>query len=92
MHDDNVLLNGNLAIIKFVRTFSNLGLADAKYLVDEWADFVGQRGVWCVTDFADIEKLCRIVGKVNRGEWVILNGKLAWGQPEFVDSNDFENL
>jgi len=64
-----ILLKDTIDVIKFVRSFSNLGLLDSKVLVEFWAKCVGLNISFHCEDFGEIRLLCKMAGKVLSGEW-----------------------
>lgn len=62
-------LKGQIAAVKLVRSFCNLGLADCKAIVDLWEDTFNND---CVTDnISEIYKLGSICKMVSNGDWFI---------------------
>lgn len=70
-------LKGKIALIKYVRRITDIGLIEAKEIVDA---FVGVRicdGDPIPTFYDwDIVIFTLFVGKIRKGEWVIKDGKI----------------
>ena len=73
MNIERILFCTLIDVIKFVRSVSNLGMAEAKALAEIWLESFGHdRTSFEVRDFEQVRALCAMVGKVVRNEWTLL--------------------
>lgn len=71
-------LKGKIALIKYVRKISDIGLVEAKELVEA---FLNVRAICCDGDTPtffdqDIVILSLFVGEIKWGNWIIKDGKI----------------
>jgi len=76
------LFDNLIDIIKFVRSMGDIGLFDAKNVIVEiWARAYGYGPKnWIITDFRHVQTLAKIVGRINRGDWVIKEGEIFFNK------------
>ena len=87
----NILLVTKIDVIKLIRTISTLGLHECKILAELWGDTFGYGGsTFNVDDFSIVMVLLKMVGKINRGEWVLQEGRITYTRT--VDKTDILNL
>ena len=81
-------LKGKIGLIKYVRKITEIGLIEAKEIVEAFYTFYDAHcDVW---GELDIIRLSLFVGKIKSGEWVIKNGRVT--QETFVSYDDVQDL
>ena len=82
-------LRGKIGLIKYARRLADIGLVEAKEIVDVFYNFyeVGNEDVW---NELEIIRFSIFFSKIKNGSWVIRDGKVI--QEKVVSFVDIENL
>ena len=82
-------LRGKVGLIKYARRLADIGLIEAKEIVDVFYNFyeVGNEDVW---NELEIIRFSIFFSKIKNGSWVIRDGKVI--QEKVVSFVDIENL
>lgn len=92
MNTTTNFLNSKIDAIKLLRAVYPIGLADAKYTVEEWMRISGYTDVGNAS-FEGIMVLLKIARKVKDGVWTIEGGSIYVKRViEYSDIKDFKDL
>jgi len=82
-------LNGQIAVVKLIRSFCNLGLADCKAIIDLWEKTY--KNNYITNNIGEICKLGSICRMVQNGDWIIEHGNIIMTK-SIADTDDVLKL